>query len=120
MDFYTNHWKNGLYQLRERDQGWKLFYFFRTSFYGRSVVDSVLNKNIMKNRLLLIVSLLSLFSVTTKAQKEYAPIELGWIGETPAGSTPVSFGVPFIQGEIPAKTSFILTTEAGEEIPADH
>ncbi|MCD8165206.1 MAG: hypothetical protein LUE93_03215 [Bacteroides sp.] len=74
----------------------------------------------MKNRLLLIVSLLSLFTATAAAQKEYTPIELGWIGKTPAGPTPVSFGVPFAQGEIPPRTSFVLATEAGEEIPADH
>ncbi|MBQ9361828.1 MAG: hypothetical protein IJT97_00225 [Bacteroidaceae bacterium] len=47
------------------------------------------------------------------------PVVLRWIGnETPIISTPVTFGVPFSQGEVKTE-NFTLKTCKGEEIPID-
>ncbi|MCR4994931.1 MAG: hypothetical protein K6A32_06100 [Bacteroidales bacterium] len=47
------------------------------------------------------------------------PAQLHWIGQTPAGDRPVSFGIPFRKGEMKAKDAFILTTDKGVTVPAD-
>ena len=47
------------------------------------------------------------------------PARLHWIGSVPEVSKPVSFGIPFAKGEMKPKDSFRLTTDKGEDIPAD-
>ena len=47
------------------------------------------------------------------------PATLHWIGQTPQADRPVSFGIPFRQGEMSATDAFVLMTPLGETIPAD-
>lgn len=54
------------------------------------------------------------------------PARLHWIGQTPVSDQPVSFGIPFQQGEfrlkkdgVTPKDGFTLLSEKGETIPAD-
>ncbi|MBR0434321.1 MAG: hypothetical protein IJK15_11610 [Bacteroidaceae bacterium] len=44
---------------------------------------------------------------------------LHWIGKTPATAKPVSFGIPFLKGEMKPTDGFRLTTDKGEIIAAD-
>ena len=44
---------------------------------------------------------------------------LHWIGKTPATAKPVSFGIPFLKGEMKPTDGFRLTTDKGEVIAAD-
>ena len=45
--------------------------------------------------------------------------QLHWIGKTPLTAKPVSFGIPFLKGEMKPTDGFRLTTDKGEVIPAD-
>lgn len=47
------------------------------------------------------------------------PARLHWIGAVPSAAKPVSFGIPFLKGEMKASDAFTLTTDKGQEIPAD-
>lgn len=47
------------------------------------------------------------------------PARLHWIGKVPEGDKPVSFGIPFLKGELKPTDSFALTTDKGEVLPAD-
>lgn len=47
------------------------------------------------------------------------PARLHWIGKVPEGDKPVSFGIPFLKGELKPSDSFALTTDKGEVLPAD-
>ena len=47
------------------------------------------------------------------------PARLHWIGKTPEAAKPVSFGIPFLRGELKPSDAFSLTTDKGQVIPAD-
>ncbi|MBR0243753.1 MAG: hypothetical protein IJQ38_04135 [Bacteroidaceae bacterium] len=47
------------------------------------------------------------------------PARLHWIGKVPEGDKPVSFGIPFLKGELKPSDSFALTTDKGEVLPVD-
>ena len=48
-----------------------------------------------------------------------APARLHWIGNAPQGDKPVSFGIPFRQGEMRPTDAFTLTTDKGVAVAAD-
>ena len=47
------------------------------------------------------------------------PARLHWIGRIPEAAKPVSFGMPFLRGELRPTDAFVLQTDKGEVIPAD-
>ena len=68
--------------------------------------------------------LLMLLPIATWAKKDKTaypdvPARLHWIGQVPAADKPVSFGIPFLKGEMKPTDAFQLTTDKGEVIPAD-
>lgn len=48
-----------------------------------------------------------------------AAVPLHWIGSVPEQDKPVSFGVPFSEGEVRAESTLRLLTDKGETIPVD-
>ena len=63
-------------------------------------------------------------AVTTLAAKpqqmqDDVAARLQWIGKTPQGDKPVSFGIPFNKGEMQPTDAFTLTTDNGEVLAAD-
>ncbi len=47
------------------------------------------------------------------------PVQLGWVGNTPALDVPVSFGVPFAQGQLLPDNKVNVTTRTHAQVPAD-
>ena len=73
-------------------------------------------------RFLLFLTASCFLCLNTKAAKDPSnptPARLHWIGNTPASAKPVSFGIPFLQGELKPSDAFSLTTDKGQVIPAD-
>jgi len=68
--------------------------------------------------LALLLGILSPSAMQVKAQTE-TTARLHWIGKTPTTAQPVSFGIPFLKGEMKPTDAFQLTTDDGEPIPAD-
>ena len=60
--------------------------------------------------------LLSFLLVVTMVVRSQVPLH--WIGQTPASDKPVSFGVPFAQGEFKAKDHASVCVD-GRELPTD-
>lgn len=72
-------------------------------------------------RFFLFTFLLTLGTTSLLAKDSFdgTSAQLHWIGAVPADDKPVSFGIPFRQGEWKTTESFRLVTEKGESIPAD-
>ena len=59
------------------------------------------------------------FRYSCQPLNQPAEAPLHWVGEAPATDAPVSFGVPFDQGVLPAQATVCLTTESGQKVPVD-
>ena len=57
--------------------------------------------------------------IAAPEQPDVIPARLHWIGKTPQGDKPVSFGVPFSKGEMRPTDAFSLTTDKGKVLAAD-
>ncbi len=79
----------------------------------------------MKHFFLLLLTAFCLETTATAAkvkkstETDATPARLHWIGHTPAAEKPVSFGIPFAQGEMKPGSPFVLSTDKGTAIPAD-
>ena len=65
----------------------------------------------------LLVSVIS-SAVASAAPAAFAPVEINWLGKTPApAATGVSWGVPWPKGAVPKAQKFSLATADGKTLP---
>lgn len=72
----------------------------------------------MKNLISILFAGMLCVTISATARKTVSD-QLRWIGDTPRTDCPVSWGIPFAQGEFRAGQDILLTDEAGTAIASD-
>lgn len=110
-----NHW----YHIKITNEGGRVCYYID----GERLVDYLdpqpLTEGWFGFRTTLSRTRLSNFRYECQSVEKATVAPLHWVGEVPADATPMSWGVPFDPGVLPAEGEVVLNTAAGERVPVD-